>query len=398
MPFMKKLILISSLLLAAVSFAIFPASAEILSGIEINESNFKPFFDFDTLPKTYKASDNPIKSGDGALNIDDACISWNAWIRSGIGVKGNALDLKIASAFDNLDYITMNATKKSNTDFSFATDFIFYLDTTKDIEISSNDTSTPRKRTIQIILRESDVLKDGSLNPDDNQSSAMIPLDSIFYIQENGQWVQIDTGDTNADLGKRTEGWKQWITIPSRYQGWIRIPFTSLKNLPGCKAAVNSDGEFNAKQIQQVSFGFGLWNKMKGAEIIIDQVGFYNPNINTPAKGKDTSITKSTEPSGNGTTAKYGAGDSSANIPGSPTGSSADSQSNGNPSNPDIRNAESEESSDTIVSNTTNTINEIKAADNKPHSLNSRIILTIVILIGGGTAMYFFVLKKKKQN
>lgn len=385
---MKKLISMVAVLLFAVSaFGVFPASAEKLNGVEMNPNNFKPICDFDSVPKTY-ADGFKMKSFDGSVHIDGISF-WDPTIKNGAGVKGNALTLHIhdvASKFACIEFDTegKNATK----DYSFATDLIFYIDTTKD---KKND-GTYNERTLKIVIQETDVLPDGTLN--EKKATAFNPLDGVYkYQDKNGNWVDHKTGD-GSDYSSNPAG-KEWIKLPAQYKGWIRIPATSLKQAPGFSDSVDSDGHFDGKEVQYVTIAFGLWDWQSGADIVLDEVGFY--------KDTGTPTTPTTTKNGpkNTTSVKTPAGSTVSSTGGSDLTSGSDTST-------DVLSSDTDTSSDDLANisitgtGTSKTmLNPTKNVGSEPtKKLNPWVIIipiAVVLLAGGGAAAYFFLYKKKKN-
>lgn len=366
---------------APVSFV----SAETAGSYTLNSSNWKTFGDFDGHPGKYTPGMHPgsitdkigVSKNKKAIMGAGFGISVDLEIVAGVGQSGNALVQTVlnapeSGAWEPWQFVFDNMKGDAKVDnFEGATDFMFWVDTTK----FKDSRGGPKKWDLTI--QETDI-KNGQLNTKGATAwtTKCQEKSGVLYKEQNGRWVTYP-GCKKADKEE------EWFPLPENYKGWIRIPITSLCH--NSWEQVDSDNKFNGRQIQVVDINQGDWAQQKGSKIVWDSFGFYgNFKTNTPTPSSQISsnapkTSSNTPVSGTSSTPSAVSGASSSTSSGSSSGSDVSSSSDSSSVAP-----ASEASS--------------KAADTGVKSNNTWLIVLIIVLVAAAAGVGgFFIYKKVKK-
>lgn len=365
----------------------FPVSAITAGDMVLSEKNFRPYFDFDSVPEVYTVNYKPgmptdrigLSKNKKAISGSNCGIVFDLTITKGNGISGNALQLNVTGgpgggAWSPLDLKMQNSKNAKKYSYEGATDFMFWVDLTK---FKNTKTNTYFNKGIIFTIQEVDCDASGKLLNTTTGWATKCAEDGGYYLMENGKggWDKVPTcnrkdGDNN-------------MRFPKNYKGWIRIP---LKNFRLCNWNNNKDvdGKFDAKVIEYVSFGMGYDDTENNSSMVIDQVGFYGNFKTTPPASSNKPL--STVP---GSSAKPSSAVSAASSSGSSSASSSVSAAG----------ASSEESSGTNVSSSSDISSVVPTNNEGSNSSGPNIPLIIGIAVAAavviGAGIFIFIKVRK---
>lgn len=396
---------LSSIALASLLIATTVPAANIsASGIRagsytLNSSNFKMVADFDGVLGAYTPGMKPgsvtdrvgtSKNKKAIMAQGGIGITYSLEIVSGKGQSGNAIEQTVLDPSDGVwepwHLEIQNAKGAAKVDnVEGATDFMFWCDTTGFLDAK---TKKPIQKSFMLIFQEGDVLANGKLNTGKASAWEVKPAENggKIYYEKNGTWESMPTC-------KKADNYCYWMNLPISYKGWIRVPFTSLTHDPAWTSQVDSDGKFNGKQLQYISFDQGDWPSQKEAKIVYDSFGFYGSFKTTPAPSSSkasNSVSNSNKP-GNGNTTSGAA--SNASAASTASGSSSAAASSGASS------TESTSSDSTSGASTASADTSSAAANTQAQSSNHTwlIVLIVVLVLAAAGVGGFFIFKKVKK-
>lgn len=264
--FKKKLMAVAA---AVASFALvipaFSLSATAANGdiIDVGGKSVKLVTDFNSFNDGMRVGKNSDKIFTAAANTDTQ--GYNFTIKDGIGADGSkALSFGVVKGVlgsdpsQNCQSATYNLKKgNSATDYSGDTDFVFWIDCTK---------NASEKMNMQVIIFEWDYDQDG--NPVmDGDANKVIPKgfhNSTYYTLADGAsgWTENDTTDGSYSL-----------SFPNTFKGYVRVPVDQFIDYWGI---TSSDGAFNLKHIESIGFYYYFSNKDEANDYAyaVDNVGF----------------------------------------------------------------------------------------------------------------------------
>jgi len=335
-------------------------------------TTFKPVFDFDSTPDVYTNGYNPGTRTDTVgdsksakcITADGIGLTYNLTIDNSDSFSGNALRLDVTDlAPEGGSYcpVSFNVKYGANklVDVSGATDFVFWIDSTKYTDGSTN------QKGIFLYLQETNVAADGSLLTE--EATAWKPkagsAGGYYEYEQDGAWVKVENRDTD-------------FILPANYRGWIKMPLSTFTYCDW--TGENRNAKFVGKQIQVVQFGMGNYSYQAGATIVFDEMGFMGSFSKTTASATTTST--------NNTSSKSTAVTTSAASATTPSSSEEISSEN----------AESDANIDlaTISSNTDETDN----TKSDGNVILWTLIAVVIVLVAGGLFFYFFYVKTKNPD
>lgn len=366
---MKKLLsFILTLMLMFSVLSGFGASAQAFSA---SATNFKPVFDFDTTPDVYTNGYKPgtrtdtvgDSKSEKCLTAEGIGLTYNLTIDTASAFKGNALRLDVTDlAPEGGSYcpVVFNVKygAKKLPDVSGATDFAFWVDTTK-----YKDADTQNQKGIILYIQETNVAADGSFT---DQATAWKPkagtAGGYYEYEKDGAWTKVDNRDTD-------------FLLPANYKGWIKMPLSTFTYCDWTGADRNAS--FVGKQIQVVQFGMGNYKRQAGSTVVFDEIGFMG-SFSSNSGNSTTTTTQSTSSTKSQTTSSATSSLSS---------SSSDVSSVLTSSGETVSNASSSLTSSNTVKS------DAEKSDNNS-VLWIVIVAVVVLLAAGGFCFYFFYLRK----
>ncbi len=273
-----------SLCIAAALGTVLAAPVSATSSFTPDVSNFKAVFDFDTTPASYTEGHKPGTRSDTVgdsksekcITAEGIGLTYDLTIDAGVSAKGNALRLdvtELAPEGGSWCPVLLNVKFGPNklVDVSGATDFIFWVDTTK-----YKDTNGQHiQKGINLYIQETDVAEDGSLTDKATAWKPKAGSKGGYYLMEDGAggWKKVENSDSDF-----------WL--PVNYQGWIKLPISTFEHTDW--STDDSDGIFNCRQIQIIQLGMGNYSIQSGATLYFDEFGF----TGNFAGSADTTTTK----------------------------------------------------------------------------------------------------------
>jgi len=387
MKFKKLLAFTPLAALCLSSFLTFSVSAAGKSSFTPNETNFKPVFDFDSVPSAYTDGYKPgtrtdtigDSKSEKSITGEGLGLTYDLTIDASNSYKGNALRLdvtQLAPPDGAWCPVMLNVRYGKNklVDATGATDFIFWVDTTK----YKNTNGEHIQKGINLYIQEADVLPDGSITSDATAWKPKAGKNGGYYLMEdgNGGWTKVENSEYDF-----------WL--PTNYVGWIKIPLSTFEHT---EWNVNdSDGKFNCKQIQIIHLGMGNYSIQSGATIYFDEFGF----VGNFSKS-DTKTTAKQGGATTNTTNKNDAGTAKTTNNGTAAGTDSAVTTTTNESQPNDS-VTSDVDTSNSATGTTNTDN-VGDTDNKADNggLWWLWIIIAVVVVGGGAGGCLFYIKKVK--
>lgn len=292
----KAKVLVTSLAAALMASAmVLPSAAE--SSFTPTAGNFKPLFDFDSVP-TAKYTDgyepgNSLKDtiGDGrkeqCIIGEQYGISYTLNIASGKGYKGLCLQQNVtenAPECGSFDPIALNCqygeNKNPGITSGTADALVFWVDFRG---FKKNTMSNPKSmmdKGILMYMQEKDY--DASGNAQEKPTGWMPKANGTYYLLVNGVWTAKHI-TANRDF---------YITVDEpNFCGWVKFPLDQM-TYPDSWGNTDADGKFDGKCIQEINLGSGNYASEIGSVLYYDEFGLEG-NFGDVS----TSTTNSTAPS-----------------------------------------------------------------------------------------------------
>lgn len=381
-------VVLSAALLSSAALT-FSASAATAS-FTPTKTNFRPVFDFDATPSTYTDQYKPGTRSDTvgdsksqkSITAEGLGLTFNLTIDKASSFAGNALRLDVtalAPPDGSWCPVMLNVMYGKNklVDVSGATDFVFWVDTTK-----YKDTNGANiQKGINLYVQETDIAKDGTVTKDATAWKPKSGEAGGYYFMEDGKggWTKVQNSEFDF-----------WL--PANYKGWIKLPLSTFTHTDWSK--VDSDGVFNGKQIQIIQLGMGNYAIQSGATLYFDEFGFVGnfkavSTTTTTKQGAGSTASTTKAGAGNGTTAATDANGSQVESTDSAV-STADTQS-------------SDVTGDSTSASDINSSQPVDANDKDVDNGASGglwwlwVIAGVVVVAAAGVGVYFFYFKKKQK-
>lgn len=384
---MKKLFGIFTAFSLAVITSLTGIPVSAANGITLTDQNFRKIADFDTAPSTYAEGAKPgsptdrvgLSKNKKCISGDHVGIAYDMTIMSGIGVSGKALKIAVTNASEGGDYsplafhIEYSKQKAQFENVEGATDFIFWVDNTKDYVAGK-----PKAREFSLTIQEVDCDKSGKLLKTATAWCTKPKEDGgyILYQDSKGNWIKYDTC-------LRSKGRADIMGLPKQYKGWIKVPISCLRK-NDWNNNNDVDGKFDGKQIQYVSFGLGYYANESKSEIVFDEVGF----LGNFKKAPSSSVTPSSSKTNLAVSKTASSGSNSSTVSASSSAASSNTVSS------DVSSGSSSESN---IASSESASSSVTQADTKPSPFSIWLIIAIIIAVCAVGVGVFFIIKKIKK-